>query len=103
MLTSYLRDDWKEDPMVEQAILSIGLTTTEQTLRTLFPYRAIARKRLLAYGVPEGALLGYARARHAPAFYPILVMVGVTGEFKYAQHPRCIYVTSEEVQLVENA
>ena len=100
MLTSYLRDDWKEDPQVEHAIANIGLTTSEQTLRTLFPYRAIAKKRLLAYGVPEGALLGYARARHAPAFYPILCMIGVTGEFKYSAHPRCIYTSSDEVQLV---
>jgi hypothetical protein len=101
MLTTYKRDEWKENPEEEKAIDLLTFQATADEVRKLFPFRVLAKKRLLAYGIPEGELLSYARARHEPQHYPILAIIGLAGETKYGNHPRKIYLSSEEAQLVE--
>lgn len=101
MLTSFDRTTWKEDPTEEHARDQMNLTTPEAELRKHFPYKGVVKMNLRAYGIPKGAVLNYVRTRQELGFYPMQAIIGVQGETQWGVHPRRLYISSDEVQLVE--
>ena len=100
MQKSFDRSTWIEDKEREREREGLERQSDAVRVRELFPFKAKALKRLVAYGIGEGTLFEYARCREEIAFYPIIVMVGVANDAKNL-HPRKLYFTSDEVQLLE--
>ena len=67
----------------------------------MFPYKGIARKRLVPYGIPEGSVLPYIRVKHEPSLYPFIGMIGVAGAPDWGNMPRRLILDSSEVQVIE--
>lgn len=102
MLTTLERSEWKEEPDIDQQIEILQHSNPKpEDVRKLFPYKGIALKRLLPYGIPEGAVLDYIRVKHEPSLYPMVGLIGVAGETDWGHHPRRLILDSSEVQLVE--
>lgn len=102
MLTTFKADEWKEPADIDQAIETMRTTTpTVEALRALFPFRGIAKKRLLPYGIPEGTVLEYIRVKHEPSLYPFVGIIGVAGETQWGNYPRRLILDSTELQVVE--
>ena len=101
MLTTFNKQEWTEDKHVEHKIDNLMIKSTPEEVRALFPYRVVTKERLVAYGIPAGEELAFARVRHEVAAFPIHAMIGVAGEFKHATHPRKLYLNSNEVYLIE--
>ena len=101
MLKTFKRDEWKEDP-AEEAKRSAVLrgNATEPEVRALFPYRAVTKRRLPVYGIPEGSVLSYVRTKHELALYAIEGVIGIHGD-AWDRTPRRIVLSSDEVQLIE--
>ena len=100
MQMTFDRSKWIEDDEKDKERDTLDQRTSPVIARTLFPFQARAKKRLIAYGLAEGEQFLYARCRMTPQFYPIEVMIGIAGDQKHA-HPRKLYASSEEVQLLE--
>ena len=102
MLTTFKADEWKEPADLDQRIEAMRTTApTVEALRALFPFRGIAKKRLLPYGIPEGAVLEYIRVKHEPSLYPFVGIIGVAGETQWGAYPRRLILDSNELQVVE--
>lgn len=103
MLTTFNTADWKDPADLDQQIenLRTSASVTPAELRAMFPYKGIALKRLIPYGVPEGAVLSYIRVKHEPSLYPLIGLIGVAGETEWGTFPRKMILDSTEVQLVE--
>ena len=102
MLTTFKADEWKDPADLDQQIenLKTAAPTPEQ-VRAMFPFRGIAKKRLLPYGIPEGAVLEYIRVKHEPSLYPFVGLIGVAGETQWGNYPRRLILDSNELQVVE--
>jgi len=101
MLTTFDRSEWKEDPVTEKQCEDLSVHSTPADVRTLFPYTAVTKQKLMAYGIPAGATLRYVRARHQPGFYPLTAVIGVADELTWGARPRQLYLSSAEVQVLE--
>ena len=102
MLMTFKADEWKEPADVDQQIEAMRTAApTAEALRALFPFRGIAKKRLLPYGIPEGAVLEYIRVKHEPSLYPFVGIIGVAGETQWGNYPRRLILDSNELQVVE--
>ena len=103
MLTTFKRDEWVEPYDIDRTIEDIRLKgePTPDELRKIFPFRGIALKRLLPYGIPEGTVLQYIRVKHEPSLYPIVGIIGVAGETAWGNYPRRLILDSNELQIVE--
>lgn len=103
MLTTFKVDEWKEPIDIDQQIENMRTngSVTQEQVRALFPYRGVAKKRLVPYGIPEGAVLEYIRVKHEPSLYPFVGIVGVCGETQWGAYPRRLVLDSNEIQLVE--
>ena len=100
MQTTFDRTKWVENDLAELQRDNVNRTTTPAVARELYPFRARAKKRLVAYGLPDGQVFQYARCRLSPQFYPIEVMIGIADDTA-GQHPRRLYASSDEIELLE--
>jgi hypothetical protein len=100
MHTTFDRTKWVENDLAEQQRDHVNRETTPATARALYPFKARARKRLVAYGLAEGQVFRYARCRLTPQFYPIEVMIGIADDTA-GTHPRRLYGSSDEIELLE--
>lgn len=101
MLTTYNKDTWTEEPDTERRLTAlIDARTPDAELRKLFPYKGIAKKRLIPYGIPEGSVLPYIMVKHEVSLYPLVGAIGVGGHNEWGG-PRRLILDSSEVQLVE--
>lgn len=98
MLQTFDRTNWKEDPAAERERDTLNGETPPEILRRLYPFKARALKKCHAYGIEEGQLLEYARARMVPQFYPIEAVIN-TGNPKISPRKACM--DSLEVVLLE--
>lgn len=102
MLTTFKQDEWKDPADLDHQIevLKTSNPTPEQ-VRALFPYRGVARKRLIPYGIPEGAVIPYIRVKHEPSIYPFIGIIGVGDAMQWGTYPRRLILDSNEIQLIE--
>ena len=102
MLTTFKQDEWKEPADVDQRIETFKVCNPSvDEVRKLFPFKGIAKRRLLPYGIPEGAVLQYIRVKHEPSLYPFIGMIGVAGETGWGEYPRRLVLDSNEIQVIE--
>ena len=100
MQTTFDRSKWYEDHLAEKRRDELDQKTDPAAVRQLFPFKARAKKKLMAYGILEGTVFEYARTKMVANFYPIEIMVGIAGDT--SNHiPRKLCVSSDEVQLIE--
>lgn len=102
MLTTYNKDAWREDQDTERKTDAlISAKTSDAELRALFPFKGIAKKRLVPYGIPEGAVIPYVRVKHEVSLYPMVGAIGCGGQGMEWGGPRRLILDSNEIQLVE--
>lgn len=100
MQSTFDRTLWNEDREQEMQRDRLDRESDPQLVRKLFPFKAKAIKRLVAYNIAEGHIFEFARPRDEMAFYPIIAMAGIAGD-PTCLHPRKIYLSSDEAQLLE--
>jgi hypothetical protein len=102
MLTTYNKETWTEDPDMERRIMAlIDARTSDAELRKMFPFKGIAKKRLIPYGIPEGSVIPYVLVKHEVSLYPMVGAIGVGGHKEWSNGPRRLILDSNEIQLVE--
>ncbi len=102
MLATFKRDEWKEPANIDEQVERLRSTTASpEELRAVFPFRGIALKRLVPYGIPEGSVLEYVRVKHEPSLYPFIGLIGVPGQMEWGNYPRRLILDSLEIQVVE--
>ena len=99
MLTTFNRAEWREDP-AEERKRNVELDKLSPAeMRKLFPYQAVTTRRSIAYQIPEGEIIKFARTRNEMGFFSIEGVIGVGDAF--GKYPRKIHLSGEEVQLLE--
>ena len=103
MLQTFNQAEWRDPIDMDHQIENMRASgrVTHDELRAMFPYMGIAKKRLLPYGIPEGAVLQYIRVKHEPSLYPFIGMIGLGGDTQWGNYPRRLILDSNEIQLVE--
>lgn len=102
MLATFKQDEWKEPADIDQQVEILRTQPhTPEEIRKLFPFKGIAKKRLIPYGIPEGSVLEYIRVKHEPSLYPFVGLIGVAGDTQWGTSPRRLILDSTELQLVE--
>ena len=96
MLTSFKREDWREDVNEVWERDRISANSLEPMIRKHYPYQIILKVAGPSYRLRAGDRVQYARVRHTPMQFPIeAVTWGMKGNF------RILYFSSLEAQLVE--